>query len=132
MNQDEQDLNNNQSSIKNGRGGKRSGAGRPRGSTNKIKADEFRRRYLQRFGVDYLDDVLNNFEAANALLSSAAQTGNPQGIVEAISIRHKYDSMIAKYLWHDLQEIDITTQGKAITANFTFLQTELPDWKKPE
>jgi hypothetical protein len=117
-----------QSTKKSTKGGKRPGAGRPKGSTNKITAQDFMEKYKKRFGVEYVEDVLNSFAAANALLQSAGAIGDSEAIIEALTMKHKYDTMVAKYLWKDVQEIDMTTQGESIKGAFVFTPAELPEW----
>jgi hypothetical protein len=111
------------------KGGARPGAGRPKGSTNKVTAQDFLEKYKKRFGVEYVDDILNNFAAANALLSTAGAVGDPQAIIEALTMKHKYDTMVAKYIWKDVQELDVTTGGEKLQASFNFVSAQLPDWK---
>jgi hypothetical protein len=118
-----------QSTKKSTKGGRRPGAGRPKGSTNKITAVDFMDAYKKRFGVEYVEDVLNSFAAANALLQSAGAVGDSQAIIEALSMKHKYDTMVAKYLWKDVQEVDMTSNGETIKGAFTFVPSELQDWK---
>ena len=98
------------------RGGKREGAGRPKGSTNKITPTDMLDDFQVRAGVSF-------HEFINQQIVYAHNSGNS----ELVS---KYLLGFAKYLVQDVQEIkqDITSNGQTMGVGFTFPTTELPEW----
>ena len=48
---------------------------------------------------------------------------------EAFNIAHKYDTLIAKYLFTDVKEMDVTSNGETLQIGFNFPNVELEDWK---
>lgn len=110
-----EELNNNQTEIKLKRGGKRQGAGRKVGSVNKIQGGEFLEEYKKVHGNSLKEDLARDM--LNARL---------RGDYEML---FKYQTAFAKYYFSDVATQDITSQGKSISAAFTFPNTELDDWK---
>lgn len=120
-------MNNNQNKSKGpGRGGKRAGAGRKRGSTNKITAEEFFTTYKKVTKGEYLEDLVKRLHQTYEQVNTAVSR---KEFDDAINNAHKYDSFIAKYLFSDIKELDVTSNGETIGANFTFPTKELDDWK---
>ena len=120
-------MNNNQNKSKGvGRGGKRQGAGRKKGSTNKITAEEFFTTYKKVTKGEFLEDLVKRLQQTYNQVDTAVTR---KEFDEAINNAHKYDSFIAKYLFTDVKEVDVTSNGETIGANFTFPTTELKDWK---
>ena len=109
------DLNNIQTDIKPTRGGRRVGAGRKAGSTNKIQAGEFLKEYRKVHGNHLKEDLVKDM--MNARL---------RGDFEML---FKYQTAFAKYYMSDVKEVDVTSNGETIGANFTFPTKELDDWK---
>ncbi len=109
------DLNNNQVDIKPKRGGKRVGAGRKTGSTNKIQGGEFLEEYKKAHGNSLKEDLAKD-------MLNARMRGD-------FEMLFKYQTAFAKYYFSDVATQDITSAGKAIGANFTFPTTELDEWK---
>lgn len=99
------------------RGGARIGAGRPKGTTNKITPIEMLDDFSKRSGMLF-------HEFINEQIVNAYQAGDR----ELVS---RYLLGFAKYLVQDVQEIkqDITSNGQTVGASFTFPSLELPDWK---
>jgi hypothetical protein len=123
-------MNNNQNTIKkDNRGGKRQGAGRKKGSTNKITADEFLYAFRKKTKQDWLDLLIEKMELSHNLIVNAENDHLKQ---EALATAHKYDTLLARYLFTDVKqvEVDHTTQGNAIGVQLVFNSQELDDWKK--
>lgn len=118
------DLNNNQKNSTHG--GKRQGAGRKKGSTNKITAEEFFTTYKKVTKGEFLEDLVTRLHKTYEQVNTATSR---KEFDDAIVNAHKYDSFIAKYLFTDVKELDITSNGETIGANFTFPTQELDDWK---
>ena len=98
------------------RGGKREGAGRPKGSTNKITPTDMLDDFQVRAGVSF-------HEFINQQIVDAHNSGNN----ELVS---KYLLGFAKYLVQDVQEIkqDITSNGQTMGVAFNFPSNELAEW----
>lgn len=107
-------------------GGKRPGAGRKKGSTNKITAQEFFTTYKKVTKGEYLEDLVKRLQQTYQKVETATTR---KEFDEAINNAHKYDSFIAKYLFTDIKEVDVTSNGETIGATFTFPSKELDDWK---
>lgn len=98
-----------------GRGGARSGSGRPKGSTNKITLDSL---------VQSIDDTVGmSFEQRLALNYKDAIDRQDWLTVK------DYDKAFLSKIVADKQEMDITSNGQTIGANFNFPTTELPEWR---
>jgi hypothetical protein len=113
-------MKNNQSEIKltatkPGRGGKRPGAGRKVGSTNKIQGVEFLEEYRKVHGNSLKEDLAKD-------MLDARMRGDYEMLF-------KYQTAFAKYYFADVATQDITSKGEALGASFTFPTTELIDWK---
>lgn len=111
------DLKNNQPEIKKGRGGKRAGAGRKLGSTNKIQGVEFLEEYKRVHGSSLKEDLARD-------MMNARLRGD-------FDMLFKYQTAFAKYYFADTaeQKVDVTSKGESIGAAFTFPTKELDDWK---
>jgi hypothetical protein len=97
------------------RGGKRPGAGRKVGSTNKIQGVEFLEEYKKIHGTSLKEDLARDMHEARL-----------RGDYEML---YKYQTAFAKYYFADVATQDITSKGEALGASFTFPTTELIDWK---
>ena len=97
------------------RGGARMGAGRPKGSSNKINSDDLIFDFQAQAGMSF-----EQFVNSRILLASADNNH------ELVS---RYILGMAKYFISDVKEVDITSNGQTIGANFSFPQVELPDWQ---
>jgi hypothetical protein len=97
------------------RGGKRVGGGRKPGSTNKIS------------GVS----ILNAIQAETGKpFETLLAEGYHQTILDNdIMARQKYEQMFLSKVVADKHEIDHTTLGESLKANFVFPKQELPDWQ---
>jgi hypothetical protein len=112
-------MNNNQAEIKlkapSKRGGKRPGAGRKVGSTNKIQGVEFLEEYKKVHGSNLKEDLAKDMYEARA-----------RGDYDML---FKYQTAFAKYYFADVATQDITSKGEQIGASFTFPTQELIDWR---
>jgi hypothetical protein len=112
-------MNNNQAEIKlkapSKRGGKRPGAGRKVGSTNKIQGVEFLEEYKKVHGSNLKEDLAKDMYEARA-----------RGDYDML---FKYQTAFAKYYFADVAPQDITSKGEQIGASFTFPTQELIDWR---
>jgi len=108
-------LNNNQAEIKK-RGGKRKGAGRKVGSTNKIQGGEFLEEYFKLHGNSLKEDLVQD-------MYNARMRGDHDMLF-------RYQTAFAKYYFSDVQQVDVTSKGEAISVGFTFPSVELNDWKE--
>ena len=109
-------LKNIQEPIKKGPGGKRAGAGRKAGSTNKIQGGEFLEEYKRIHGSSLKEDLARDMLSARA-----------RGDYDML---FRYQTAFAKYYFSDVAAQDITSNGKTLKAVFNFPSTELSDWKK--
>lgn len=111
-------LKNNQAEIKKpGRGGKRAGAGRKLGTTNKIQGVEFLEEYMKVHGSSLKEDLARDMQQARL-----------RGDYDML---FKYQTAFAKYYFADVaeQKVDVTSKGEQIGANFTFPTQELAEWR---
>lgn len=113
-------------SVEKKHGGKRPNSGRKKGSTNKITAQEFFTTYKKVTKGEYLEDLVIRLQKTYEQVNTATSR---KEFDDAINNAHKYDSFIAKYLFTDIKEVDVTSNGETIGANFNFPTTELDDWK---
>ncbi len=109
-------MNNNQEPIKKGRGGKREGAGRRSGSTNKIQGGEFLEEYKKIHGHSLKEDLARDMLSARA-----------RGDYDML---FRYQTAFAKYYFSDVASQDITSKGEALGVQLVFTSTELTEWKK--
>jgi hypothetical protein len=114
------------------RGGARPGAGRPKGTTNKITAKEFLERFKVARGHDYIEELIIDFKASQDMIDAFQAMGEKRGVVEALGIKNRYHGMVAKYVWHDVKELDVTSNGESLVGQFVFTSKELPEWKAEE
>lgn len=122
---DEQNLDNNQNLPKK-RGGPRPGSGRPKGSVNKITAEEFFDTFRKQTGKEYLKEMVKRINGAYELINQANTLEEKH---EALATAHKYDSLVAKYIFTDIQQVDHTTNGQTLTPQIIFTPCELEEWK---
>lgn len=108
----------NQDENKRGRGGPQPGAGRPRGSRTKLSAQDLLDQIKTTCGKPFEELVAEGYR--DSILNGET------------AVRQGYEKMILSKVIADKQEIDHTSLGQAITNVFTFTQSELPDWKKPD
>ena len=96
------------------RGGKRAGAGRPKGSTTKISLEELMTSMENVTGMSYAERFATNY--------MLAVEREDWGLVK------EYDKTILPKLVADKQEVDVTSNGQTVGVGFNFPSTELPEW----
>ena len=109
------DLNNNQQKIKKKRGGSRPGAGRPLGSSNKVKTSELVQDFYQRSGMSWAEFV-------HTYMLELKLAGQHELATKLLVAMNKY------HLEEDAQTLDVTTAGQAIIPTLVFQPARLPDW----
>jgi len=98
------------------RGGKRNGAGRPKGSGNKVSPEELLADFKKQSGMHFDEFV-------NKQIIDAHNAGNH----ELVS---RYILGMVKYYVSDVQKVDVTSNGEPIGVSINFTPQELIDWKK--
>lgn len=96
------------------RGGARKGAGRPKGSSNKITVETLVLAINKEIGISLEEQIAMNYKDAIDR--------------EDHSAVRDYDKFLLSKVVATKHEIDHTTLGESIKANFNFQQKELPDW----
>jgi hypothetical protein len=107
--------NNQKNKPNGGRGGRRPGAGRKLGSIQKLGGADLLIAIAKETGQSFADNIAKHYH--RAIIAN-----------EWNDVRDYEKFIIAKVI-SDVKEIDVTTQGKALTAVFTFPTRELDDWK---
>lgn len=90
--------------MANGHGGKREGAGRPKGSTNKIQGDEFLSKYKEFTGEDLTENIIESMHNLHV-----------QGDDQCF---RSFVIGLSKYLFDDVKKVDITTDGDKLGGFF--------------
>lgn len=101
--------------IKKQNGGKRPGAGRPKGGTNKISGEKILQAVQKQCGKPFEQLLAEGYYATIVACD--------------ISARQQYEKMILSKVVADKHEIDHTTLGQSLHAHFSFPTKELPDWQ---
>ena len=99
------------------RGGVRPNSGRKPGTTNKISAVSILQAVQKECGKPFEQLLAEGYH----------QTIQDNDMMS----RQKYEQMILSKVVADKHEIDHTTLGESLKANFKFEQKELPDWNVP-
>jgi hypothetical protein len=102
--------------VKDPRGGKRSGAGRPKGSTNKVSTAQSVTDFVKRSGQNFA-------EFGHQWMLDLKAEGNIDQALKLYAILHKY------HLDDEPQKVDVTSNGENIVTAFQFVSAELPEWK---
>lgn len=97
------------------RGGAREGAGRPKGTSNKICPDDLISDFHSQAGMSF-----EQFVNSRILLASVDNNH------ELVS---RYILGLAKYFIRDIQQVDLTSNGEALGVHLTFAPKALDDWK---
>ena len=95
-------------------GGRRPGAGRKKGSTNKLSGDNILQAIKKQTGKPFEQLLAEGYHASILACD--------------MPVRQKYEQMILSKVVADKHEIDHTTLGQSMNAVFNFPQQELPDW----
>jgi hypothetical protein len=92
-------------------GGVREGAGRPKGSTNKLSATSILEALEDTLGIPYEVQLANNYL---------------QALHEDKHLVAKYDQLFLNKVIAD--KVDITSNGQAIQPTLNFAPKEIPDY----
>lgn len=104
--------------IKDPRGGKRPGAGRPKGSTNKVSTAQSVTDFVKRSGQNFA-------EFGHQWMLDLKAEGNIDQALKLYAILHKY------HLDDEPQKVDVTSNGETLSTAFQFVERELSDWESP-
>lgn len=112
------DLNNKQEPIKKKHGGRRPGAGRPLGSTNKVRTSELVQDFYQRSGQTWAEFV-------HSYMLELKSDGHHELATKLLVAMNKY------HLEEEAQKMDVTSQGQRMTTTVINVQAaELPEWNQ--
>lgn len=99
------------------KGGAREGAGRPKGSSNKLSGQTILAA-IESYGTSFADGLAQDYYAA--------RLGDDKHLVM------KYQQLILNKVVADKADVDITSAGERLQAAFSFVPSELADWSKPK
>jgi hypothetical protein len=103
--------------VKKGRGGARANSGRKLGATQKLSATSLLDA-IAKIDVPFEQGIAEDY-------LKARQSGD-------LHVIQKYQTMILSKVIADKQELDVTSNGQTLGANFSFPSKELPDWSNEE
>jgi hypothetical protein len=95
-------------------GGRRPGAGRKKGGTNKLTGEAILKAINKECGKPFEQLLAEGYHASVLAMD--------------MPVRQKYEQMILSKVVADKHEIDHTTLGQSMHAVFNFPKQELPDW----
>ena len=101
--------------IKKGRGGARANSGRKKGAIQKLGGVELLVAIEQATGKTFAENIAEHYY--RAIVNN-----------EWYDVRD-YEKFIISKVISDVKEVDITSAGKQLGANFNFPVQELIDWK---
>lgn len=104
----------NNQKIKKGRGGARKNSGRKPGCIQKLGGRDLLLAIEKQTGKSFAENIAEHYHRA---------------IIENQwhEVRD-YEKFIISKVISDVKEVDVTSNGKTISANFSFPTTELDDW----
>jgi len=97
------------------KGGKMKGAGRPKGSVNKITGEKILLEISLQFGKPFEKLLAEGYQASI--------------IAGDFTARIAYEKMILSKVVADKHELDVHSMGQSLVNNFKFTQRELPDFE---
>ena len=98
------------------RGGARVGGGRPKGSTNKVDIKDLAEDFKNQSGMSFEQFV-------NLQMMKASNDGEHDRLQRYILGLSKY------FIQEPTHKIDMTSGGETLQAVFSFVPTELNDWR---
>lgn len=101
---------------KRGGGGKQPGAGRPKGSTNKVDIKDLAADFQNQSGMTFEQFV-------NQQMMKASLDGEHDRLQRYILGLSKY------FIQEQTHKIDVTTAGESVKGAFTFIPVEMKEWK---
>lgn len=96
------------------KGGAMKGAGRPKGSVNKITGEKILLEISQQLGKPFEQLLAEGYHASI--------------IAGDFTARIAYEKMILAKVVADKHELDVHSMGQSLVNNFKFTQRELPDF----
>jgi hypothetical protein len=96
------------------KGGKMRGAGRPKGSVNKITGERILLEISTQLGKPFEQLLAEGYHASI--------------IAGDFTARIAYEKMILSKVVADKHELDVHSMGQSLVNNFKFTQRELPDF----
>ena len=99
------------------KGGAMRGAGRPKGSTNKVTSERILRQISLQMGKPFEQLLAEGYHASIIACDTTA--------------RIQYEKLILSKVIADKHELDVHSMGQSLVNNFKFNQQELPEWQEP-
>jgi hypothetical protein len=100
------------------KGGAMRGAGRPKGSTNKVTSERILRQISLQMGKPFEQLLAEGYHASIIACDTTA--------------RIQYEKLILSKVIADKHELDVHSMGQSLVNNFKFNQQELPEWREPD
>ena len=100
------------------KGGKQPGAGRKKGSTNKVTSERILRQISLQIGRPFEQLLAEGYHASI--------------IACDVTARLAYEKLILSKVIADKHEMDIHSMGQSLVNNFKFQKAELPEWIEPD
>ena len=100
------------------KGGAMKGAGRPKGSTNKVTSERILRQISLQIGRPFEQLLAEGYHASI--------------IACDVTARLAYEKLILSKVIADKHELDVHSMGQSLVNNFKFNQQELPEWREPD
>lgn len=99
------------------KGGAMKGAGRPKGSTNKVTSEKILRQISLQMGKPFEQLLAEGYHASI--------------IACDVTARIAYEKLILSKVIADKHELDVHSMGQSLVNNFKFNGAELPEWSEP-
>ena len=100
------------------KGGKQPGAGRKKGSTNKVTSERILRQISLQIGRPFEQLLAEGYHASI--------------IACDVTARLAYEKLILSKVIADKHELDVHSMGQSLVNNFKFQNAELPEWREPD
>ena len=100
------------------KGGAMKGAGRPKGSTNKVTSERILRQISLQMGKPFEQLLAEGYHASI--------------IACDVTARLAYEKLILSKVIADKHELDVHSMGQSLVNNFKFQNAELPEWREPD
>ena len=100
------------------KGGRQPGAGRKKGSTNKVTSERILRQISLQIGRPFEQLLAEGYHASI--------------IACDVSARIQYEKLILSKVIADKHELDVHSMGQSLVNTFNFQKAELPEWQEPQ
>ena len=100
------------------KGGAMKGAGRPKGSTNKVTSERILRQISLQMGKPFEQLLAEGYHASI--------------IACDVNARIQYEKLILSKVIADKHELDVHSMGQSLVNKFSFTKSELPEWTEPQ